>query len=80
MSDGLKIEIGIHGQSFLSDFAASYYRNNQSSVDLNNPKEKKKWREILKLSEKEMDEAIAKFGSKLRDIRIGLRNSLMESE
>lgn len=80
MSIDLKIQTGILSQQdYLNSFSSGLYQNSQPSVDLSNDKDKKKWRHILKLSEKEFEEAIIKFGTKIRDLRLGLRN-LKESE
>lgn len=73
MSLDVKIHTGISSQDYLDSFTASYYRGKEPSIDLQNEKEKKKWKKIFNLSDKQFDEAIQKFGNKLRDLRLGLR-------
>lgn len=75
MAIEVKIQCGILAQDYLNNFASDFYRQNaQANIDLSSDKDKKKWRKILNLSEKEFEEAVKKFGTKIRDIRIGLRH------
>lgn len=73
MTIDVKIHTGISSQDYLDSFTAAYYRGREASIDLKNENEKKKWKKIFKLTDKQFDEAIQKFGNKLRDLRLGLR-------
>lgn len=75
MAIELKILAGGLSENYFGGLAGGHYQNSQPSIDLKNEKEKKKWRKIFNLTEKQFDEAIAKFGNKLRDLRLGLRGS-----
>lgn len=54
----------------------AYYRSSAPAViDVNSEESLQKWETVLKLSRKELLEAVQNFGPYVRNIRIGLKQS-----